>query len=148
MAIKPYSGEWKTATFPRSTAYALYKGMAVMLSSGLAVKGSSSAGIQANPLVGFYVGDAVASGSMTTGTIQIQVPGSRAIVVADCSGTFTTGTVGNDYGLSSGSATGLTNVIGAANTTVTPFTHIAGANSSGVNYFSVRGGTLFFGSVS
>ena len=148
MAIKPYSGKWITKTFTRSTAYALYKGMAVMLSSGFAVKGSSSAGIQANPLVGFYTGPAVASGAMTTGTIQVQVPMSNAVVIADTSGSATTGTIGNDYGLSSGSATGLTNVIGIANTTVTPFTNIGMANASGQNLFSVRGGTLFFGSVS
>ena len=144
MAIKPYAGRWVTKWFPLSSAYYLAKGTFMMGSSGEAVQASTSAGQNANPILGLYMGPAIATSALTAGTTRIPLltpVGTVYIEDTATSGSFTSGTVGLSYGLSSGSATGnfsstgFTQHLGAGNTTVTPFVHTKFGASSGANVF-------------
>ena len=150
MSIKILRGRTKSMWFPLSSAYAVSsKGQFMMASSGEAVQASSSAGIDANVILGLYTGPAITTSNLTAGTTRIPllVPiGTVYIEDTVTSGAFTSGTVGANYGFSSGSATGAlvtTNQhVGLGNTTYSPFTHVKFGASSGANVFAFSGGNL------
>ena len=155
MAIKPYAGRWVTKWFPLSSAYYLAKGTFMMGSSGEAVQASSSAGVRDANILGLYMGPAITTSALTAGTTRIGLlcpVGTVYIEDTATSGAFTSGTVGNSYGFSSGSATGnfgstgFTQHIGLANATYNPFVHAKFGASSGANIFALVG-SLQAGSV-
>ena len=150
MSIKVLRGRTKTVWLSLSSAYAVSsRGQFMMASSGEAVQASSGAGVDANIILGLYTGPAITTSNLTAGTtrIPLQTPiGTVYIEDTATSGAFTTGTIGLNYGFSSGSATGAlvtTNQhIGFANTTYGPFTLVGPGASSGANIFAWSGGNL------
>ena len=158
MSIKILRGKTKTVWFPLSSAYGVSgKGQFMMASSGEAIQASSGSGVDANVILGLYTGPAITTGNLTAGTTRIPVQVPEGVVYIEdtaTSGAFTSGTIGLNYGLSSGSATGNfsasgisgstghTQHIGYANTTYGPFTHAGFGASSGANIFAWSGGNL------
>src|SRR3990167_5348275 len=110
MSIKILRGRTKTMWFPLSSAYAVSsKGQFMMGSSGEAIQASSGAGVDANIVLGLYTGPAITTGNLTAGTTRIPVQVPQGVVYIEdtaTSGAFSSATIGLNYGLSSGSATG------------------------------------------
>jgi hypothetical protein len=131
-------------TYSLATSYVIHKGDFMVFTDGQVTRASSSVGISDSPLAGIYEGPEIStSDRAATDVIQLRVPIEPFIFEADTSGTVSTATIGNQFGVATSeisSGTGM--MVGVANTTFGNFIHIGGTNSSGRNLFMGLMGTV------
>ena len=143
--IKFVSGPSVQMEVALASSYIIKKHNLLMWTDGAVTQPTSSLGLIDQAVAGFYEGSAIstAAATRTAGQkIQVRVPMGPCIVYADTSGTWSTATIGNQYGIATSEASsGYHNYIGVANVDYGNFIHLRGTNSSGKNYFLLLPGT-------